>query len=36
MQAFETVGTIDTKGHLKLAEPLQFRNKYSESYYFNC
>ena len=27
MQAFETVGTIDTKGHLKLTEPLQFRNK---------
>lgn len=27
MQAFETIGTIDTKGHLKLAKPLQVRNK---------
>jgi hypothetical protein len=27
MQAFETVGTIDTKGHLKLNKPLQLRNK---------
>ena len=27
MQAFETTGTIDTKGQLKLAKPLQIRNK---------
>jgi hypothetical protein len=27
MQAIETIGTIDTKGHLKLAQPLKIRNK---------
>jgi hypothetical protein len=27
MQAFETVGTIDMKGHLKLNKPLKLRNK---------
>ena len=27
MQAFETIGTIDTKGHIKLAKPLHLRNK---------
>ena len=27
MQAFETIGTIDKQGHIKLAKPLQLRNK---------
>jgi hypothetical protein len=27
MQAIEAIGTIDTKGHLKLAQPLKIRNK---------
>jgi hypothetical protein len=27
MQAFETIGTIDTKGHIKLSKPLTMRNK---------
>ena len=27
MQALETIGTIDKKGHLILSKPLEFRNK---------